>query len=79
MIVGFIGMELYLAGIIGISNIMVYIVKEKNSRNWGKKSQSAPNREALSSLIIQESIVITVNFWINRRCLRRFDFEINWQ
>ena len=37
-IVGFIGLGTLLAGIIGISNIMVYIVKEKNQRNRSTKS-----------------------------------------
>lgn len=59
VIVGFIGMGTLMAGIIGISNIMVYIVKER-TREIGVRKAIGAKPAGIVALIIQESIVITV-------------------
>ena len=59
IIVGFRGMGTLLAGIIGISNIMVYIVKERTQEIGVRKAIGAKPKSIIA-LIMQESIVITV-------------------
>ena len=52
-----------IAGIVGISNIMMIVVKEKNQGNWHSKTLGA-TPWSIVSLVMMESILITFSGYI---------------
>ena len=59
----FVGVLTLLAGVIGISNIMLIIITRTNARDWGKTSPWEPHPTSIVVQIVLESMILTTFQW----------------
>ena len=73
LIVTFVGLGTLIAGIIGISNIMVFVVKER-TKELGIRSWATP--KSVIQMILQESILLRQFLDLSGWALAYFYFEM---